>query len=371
MIGGIIIVVGIIAMVMMHEGGHFLAAKAVGMKATEFFFGFGPKLWSVQRGETEYGVKALPLGGYVRIVGMNPYEEVDPGDEGRTYRERPFWAKSVVVLAGVVSHFVVAFLIFFLIFAVVGVGRPTTAIERLSTELEDGSPTPAVLAGIEPGDRIVSLNGIPTPEWGDIVELIQARPGERVELGVERDGVLVPLTATLAVDRNEASGEETGFLGVQPARTSERVNPLVGLGRAGDAVADATNVSLRGLWSLVSNLGDLVVAAFTDDQTVLDEVRPASPIGLVQLGASAQRLGLEVTLELLALINIFVGLFNLVPLYPLDGGHFSVALYEKVTGRQADVRKLVPVAAAVVIFIVLLGVLAIYLDIVRPFQGLG
>src|SRR3989304_5448365 len=100
-------------MVMVHEGGHFVAAKAAGMKATGFFFGFGPKLGSTKRGETEYGIKASPLGGYVRIVGMNPYEEVDPADLGRTYRERPFWQKTIVVLAGGASPFVVAFLLFF------------------------------------------------------------------------------------------------------------------------------------------------------------------------------------------------------------------------------------------------------------------
>jgi len=111
--GGLIVLFGIIAMVMLHEAGHFLAAKALGMKATEFFFGFGPRLWSTRRGETEYGIKAIPLGGYVRIVGMNPYEEVDPADVGRTYRDQPFRAKAVVVLAGVTSHFVVAFLLFF------------------------------------------------------------------------------------------------------------------------------------------------------------------------------------------------------------------------------------------------------------------
>ena len=110
--GAVVIIVGVLLMVVVHEMGHFVAAKAFNMKATEAFFGFGPRLWSTTRGETEYGIKAIPLGGYVRIIGMNPFEEVAPEDEGRTYRENPFWKKSVVVLAGIASHFVVAFILF-------------------------------------------------------------------------------------------------------------------------------------------------------------------------------------------------------------------------------------------------------------------
>jgi RIP metalloprotease RseP len=127
-----VMLIGIVLMIVIHEGGHFVAAKSFDMKVTEAFFGFGPKLWSTQRGETEYGVKAIPLGGYVRIIGMNPLEEIQPDEEDRTYRAAPFWQKSIVVLAGVVSHLVVAFLLFLIVFAVwaghpdpgAGIGRP-------------------------------------------------------------------------------------------------------------------------------------------------------------------------------------------------------------------------------------------------------
>src|SRR3972149_10275965 len=143
-------------MVMIHEGAHFLAAKATGMKVTEFFFGFGPRLWSTRRGETEYGVKAFPLGGYVRIVGMNPYEEVAPEDFGRTYREQPFRAKAIVVLAGVASHFVVAFLLFFVVASVLGVQGSPTTVESAQAPLDDGAPTPAASAGGLPGAGLLS-----------------------------------------------------------------------------------------------------------------------------------------------------------------------------------------------------------------------
>ena len=121
MLGGVAAVIAIVFFVTAHEAGHFLAAKAVGMKATQFFFGFGPKIWSIQRGETEYGFKWFPLGGYVRIIGMNPLEEVAPGDMGRTYREKKFWEKSVVVLAGVGTNFLIAFILFYGIVLAVGV----------------------------------------------------------------------------------------------------------------------------------------------------------------------------------------------------------------------------------------------------------
>jgi membrane-associated protease RseP (regulator of RpoE activity) len=365
MIGGIIVLIGIIAMVMVHEGGHFFAAKATGMKATEFFFGFGPKLWSTQRGETEYGVKAIPLGGYVRIVGMNAYEEVAPEDLGRTYREQPFWAKSVVVLAGVASHFIVSFLIFFVVATAIGTESVTTTIDQVHGVLDDGTSSPAAEAGILAGDEIVRIDGIEIGVWSDLQEVVRERPGESVEIVVDRDGDDIVLFATLAAV--DGSDGRRGFLGVSPASETVRMNPLAGFVDAGASVGQATQASASGMWQLVTGLGDLVQATFTGDTETIDENRPASPIGLVRIGAQTEEFGIGFTLELIALVNVFVGFFNLLPVYPLDGGHFVVALYERVRGREADVAKLAPIAAAVVIFLILLGVLAIYLDIVDPF----
>ncbi len=364
MTGGLIVLFGIIAMVMVHEGGHFIAAKATGMKATEFFFGFGPKLWSTRRGETEYGVKAIPLGGYVRIIGMNPYEEVATEDLGRTYREQSYWQKSVVVLAGVASHFVVAFLIFFFVATVVGLEERTTTVTEVVAEFDDGSVTPAAVAGIEPGDRILRIDGIEVGTWGEIVGEIHANPGEVVPIRIERDGEQMVLVTTLFAVDDDAGGKR-GFLGIVTSR-SVRMNPAAALVDSGASVGQATRLSVSGMWQLFSSLGDLVQATFTGDTETIDETRPASPIGLVRIGAQTEDFGIGFTLELLALVNIFVGLFNLIPMYPLDGGHFAVATYEKVRGREADVAKLAPIAAAVVIFMVLLGVLAIYLDIANP-----
>jgi len=153
---------------------------------------------------------------------------------------------------------------------------------------------------------------------------------------------------------------------VVPATETVRLNPIAALVDSGASVGRATGASSSGMWQLVTGLGDLVRATISGDAEAIDETRPASPIGLVRIGAQTEQFGIGFTLELVALVNVFVGLFNLIPMYPLDGGHFAVALYEKVRGREADVAKLAPIAAVVIIFMVLLGVLAIYLDITNP-----
>jgi membrane-associated protease RseP (regulator of RpoE activity) len=364
MISGLIVIFGIIAMVMIHETGHFIAAKATGMKATEFFFGFGPRLWSTQRGETEYGVKAIPLGGYVRIVGMNLYEEVDPADEGRTYREKPFWKKTVVVLAGVATHFVVAYLLFYLV--LVGTGYDVVSSANVVGSVEatlagTDTPTPAAVAGLREGDVIVALDGVQTPTWGELVdEIAAAGPGETVTLTVEREQARLELEVALAENPRD---ETLGYLGVGREVIRERVGAVAGVTEAGVEVGDAVVASAEGMWKLFSGIGNLI-GSVVSGESVSDEVRPASPIGIYNLATGES---IPFALQLLALVNVFVGLFNFIPIYPLDGGHFAVALYEKLRGRPADVRKLAPVAAAVVILLILLGVLAVYLDIADPF----
>jgi membrane-associated protease RseP (regulator of RpoE activity) len=379
--GPFIMIVGIILMIVIHEGGHFVAAKYFGMKATEAFFGFGPRLWSMTRGETEYGIKAIPFGGYVRIIGMNPFEEVAPEEEGRTYRVAAFWKKSVVVLAGIATHFVVAFLILFLVGLAYGtVARDsddlvqyTTTVGGISETVRDtAEPSPAAIAGALVDDVIVATDGTTVVTWDDFAEFTAARPGETVVLSVDRDGDRVDLTATLAtverIERNDmrepivdSNGEpvmETvGFFGVTPLAEREHhgVIGMIGitLGQMGEAIVQSVN----GIWQMVIGFPKLLLATFGGDDEILETVRPVSPIGLVKLAGPV-----EGTLQLLALVNIFVGVLNFVPLYPLDGGHFSVALYEKVTGRVPAVEKMIPVAAAVFIFLVSLGLMGLYFD---------
>ena len=368
MLGGFMVIVGFAVILMVHEGGHLVAAKLLGMKATKYFLGFGPTLWSFQRGETEYGIKAIPAGGFVRIVGMNILEDVPPEDEARAYRVKPFWQKSVVVMGGIGTHFVIAFALLWFAHVVVGEPdreRPLLDIAHVVAETEDGSPTAAMLAGIRVGDRLVAVNGVPIEEWGDLTTVLRDSPNRDVVVTVQRDGDLLRLNAPLTSRTNPDTGEEVGFLGVSPATSKRRDNPILGAGRAAGDVVLFTRLSVEGIWGFVTNFRVFIVAVFSNDEA-LDEIRPVSVIGITQFGAASQRAGLSVTLGLIAYIAIFVGVLNAIPLYPFDGGHFAVALYEKVTGRRPDMRKLMPMGAAVFLLIVMVGLLGIYLDIARP-----
>ncbi|MCL1593021.1 MAG: RIP metalloprotease [Actinomycetia bacterium] len=384
--GPAIMIIGLVLMIVIHEGGHFVAAKMFGMKATEAFFGFGPKIWSMKKGETEYGVKAIPFGGYVRIIGMNPFEEIDADDEHRTYRAAPFWKKTVVVLAGILSHFVVALLLLWFVGTVWGTVAfnddgsvvRTTTIAAVSKTLPGSSePTPAALAGTMADDTIVAADGDPITTWDDFSVFAESNGGNDVVITVDRDGQSIDLFATLVViekplvmdgqivldDDGEPVMREAGFYGITPTPGRDYPGPFgmipVAIGQFSEAVVQ----SLNGLWQLIIGFPSVVLSLFGGNDEILETVRPISPIGLVQLAGPA-----ESTLQLLALVNIFVGVLNFVPLYPLDGGHFAVAAYEKITGKEPNVQKLLPLAAVVFVFIVSLGLMGVYLDIFRPIQ---
>ena len=369
MLGGVIVVVGFFVILMIHEGGHLVAAKAFGMKATRYFLGFGPTLWSFRRGETEYGVKAIPAGGFVSIIGMNPLEYVAPEEESRTYRGRPFYQKSVVVMAGVATHFVIAFILIWTANVLIGrpdPDRPQLEIARVVSETADGYPTAAVEAGLKAGDRLLSIDGAPLDNWSDLTEALRASPNRFVQMEVERNGERLTLGGELTSRIDPDTGQETGFLGVSPVIGRTRDNPIAGVGVTVGRIAFFTTQSVRGIWTLVSNFGSFLGAVFTNNDEAIDEARPVSVIGITQFGAASQRIGLNYTLELIAYVSVFVGVLNAVPMYPFDGGHFAVAIYQKVTGRQPDIRKLAPIGALVFFFIVIVGVLGVYFDIVHP-----
>jgi membrane-associated protease RseP (regulator of RpoE activity) len=363
---------GILALVIfvtVHELGHFLAAKATGIKATQFFFGFGPRLWSFKRGETEYGVKALPLGGYVRIVGMNPMEEVAPEDEPRAYRNKPFWVKSVVVLAGVGTNFLLAFVLFYGLTVASGINEPTTQIGTVVEELANGDPSPAALAGLLAGDQLVSIDGVAIDEWEDVGTAVSPRSDDDVVIVIERNGEQLELETQLASRTDETTGETVGFLGVTP----EVINRPVGVGEAFGVAGRFFGLAVGDTFDAVATLVrpetiSRLAGVFMGNTDVPNEQRPVSVIGIGQIGAQVDQIGLAAFIFLLASINVMLGCLNILPLYPLDGGHFAVALFEKITRRKVDIRYLAPVAAAVIAFFVFLGLAAVILDLANPIR---
>jgi membrane-associated protease RseP (regulator of RpoE activity) len=358
MLGGIAAAIAILLFVTAHEAGHFFAAKATGMKATEFFFGFGPRIWSTRRGETEYGVKAFPLGGYVRIVGMNPLEEVAPDDLGRTYREKKYWEKAVVVLAGVGTNFLIAFLMFWGVFVANGVNEVVPAVNEV---VED---SPAAAAGLEPGDEIVAIGDQTISNWEDATgALSEVGPGATT-ITVDRDGQTIYLDVELAESETIRGA---GYLGVSPVVEEIPVGLFEGAGLAGQTVWGGIGDTFNSLYQMFrpSSLAQYfgVLAGNTD---VPDEIRPVSPIGIVSIGSQTQ--DAAGFIAILAFINVILATINMLPLFPLDGGHFAVATYEKITGREANMRKMMPVAAAVIGTLFFLGFVAIVLDIVNPIR---
>ncbi len=371
MAGGFVVFIALVLFIVAHEAGHYFAAKATGMKVTEFFLGFGPRIWSFKRGETEYGIKPIPFGAYVKVIGMSSIDEVEPEDEDRTYRSKPFWAKSLVVLSGIGANFLIAYLIFFGL--ALTQGEPvivdgelveTTTIGAVVVEDASGEPTTAANLGLAEDDTIVAIDGRRTPEWDDLVAALESRAGEPIEVTVDRDGeelVLAGVLGTRVVD-----GEERGFLGISPAPLTEQLTVGEATVDAGSQFVEAvrfTFVSFGRLLQLDS-LGQLFGGIFGGE--VDDDVRPVSLVGVVQIGSQADEVGVATIALILAIINVVLGIINGLPLFPLDGGHFAVALYEKLSGRTADVRKLIPVAVIVIAFISIFGLAAIILDIVQP-----
>ncbi|MDP9066848.1 MAG: RIP metalloprotease [Actinomycetota bacterium] len=388
--GVILFIVAILVVVMIHEAGHLIAAKAFGFKATKFFIGFGPPLWSFKRGETEYGVAAIPAGGFVKIVGMNPYEEVPEEDKPRSYPNKPAWQRAIVLLAGSATHWLVAFVI--LVVTMMTIGFPTdqaTNEVALVEQSIEGDVAPAAEAGLREGDVIVEIDGQPTRNWDETRAAIRAaEPGGTLNMVVERDGERLDLAARLGsaafseegelVDyappgeelAPTSSGEQTAFLGVQPKPLYQKENLFGAATMSGGLVVDVTARSFTGMGRIFTQVfgGDLWRELTGDGERDAD-----GAMGLVGAGRIAGETVAEGEylnfVGLIVAFTIFVGMMNLLPLPPLDGGHLAVLAWEKITGRAVDLRKLIPVAAAVIAFFLLLFVAVLYLDVARPLKS--
>ena len=369
------IIFGIVALIMLHEAGHYFTAKRAGMKVTEYFLGFGPRVWSFRRGETEYGVKAIPAGGYVRIVGMSNLEDVDPDEEPRTFRHGTFGNRLTVILAGVTVNLILAFLLIYA--ALIGRGLPDTLEASVSRVLPD---SPAAEAGIRDGDRIISIDGQHLDVDRDIAEALRDRVGQPTTIVVERGGGTATLTA---VPKERSSSDKSGIIGVsvgQSVSSYRSFNPIEAVPESFSTIGQMTRDTGAGIGRLFSPDGlERYSKNFTGDApkqgSPASNERPRSIVGIVDIGGDLVGGNVWSLLFLLGAINLIVALFNLIPLLPFDGGHAAVVIYEqaasKVRGREVrvDFRKLVPVTALVLVVFLTLGLSAMFLDIRQIFSG--
>jgi membrane-associated protease RseP (regulator of RpoE activity) len=365
----IAVIMAFFLMIMLHELGHFVTAKRTGMKVTEFFVGFGPRIWSFTRGETEYGVKALPLGGYCRIIGMTNLEDVPPEDEPRTYRQKPYGARVLVAGAGSMVHFTIALL---LMLAVLLFGNVT----KLSTTIgavESGQPASA--AGLMAGDRIQSIDGTAVHRWEDVSKIVVPRAGQTVPFVVERDGVFWTYAVTLGTHAPDSTTTR-GFAGIESHLVHEHLSPISAVVQTPQRVWDMATQSVGALGSMFSPHGVSNYAkTLQGSKTANPNDRPVSVIGIGRVANQAVNAGWVDVFGLLIAINVFIGLFNLIPLLPFDGGHIAIATYEEIASKlrhrrvRADVAKLMPLTVAVLGVLGFLMLSSIYLDISQPLKN--
>ena len=431
---GILVFVVVIGLsIALHEMGHLVPAKRFGVKVTEYMIGFGPTIWSRVRGETRYGLKAIPVGGYIRMIGMLPpakgdpegtarsmttgrfavmvaqarqqsLEEIGPGDADRVFYRLPVRKRIIIMLGGPFMNLVFAFVLFAILLVGVGMPSPTLQVSSVgaclptqaqptgeplpSGECPTGTvPAPAAAAGFRPGDVLVAIDGRPVADWWSATDWIRANPGQAATVTVERDGGVVDLDVTVGEATRpvyDEAGNPTdelvtaGYLGLAPTTTWES-QPWSSIPAH---MWDLTVRSAQALLSLPIRLYELVTQTLLGGgERQLDS--PVSVVGVSRLGGEVAAMDqpmeakLAMFLGLAASLNLFLFLFNLLPILPLDGGHVAGALYEalrrwwaRVTGRPdpgpVDTARLLPVAYVVAGVLIVMGVVVIWADLVKP-----
>ncbi|HEX5882535.1 MAG TPA: M50 family metallopeptidase [Actinomycetota bacterium] len=384
LLGITLFVLALMLAIFLHEGGHFTTAKLFGMKVERFFLGFGPTIWSFRRGETEYGIKALPLGGFCKIAGMSPYEsdgnflEEDRSARPaaaatppeRQFRNKPAWQRAIVLAAGSITHFLVAILLIWMVLVAIGIGtgQATTTIDR-TVALNAGTPSPAQQAGLRSGDRIVAVDGDQVASFEELRATLQDKGDQKITIDFVRDGQAGSVQVTPVEQDNR------GFLGFQPSEETRRVGVLAAIPESIEVFWDTTVATVKGLGGFVSGLADRMSAP--QPQTASPpagggEVDGGGPIGIVGItrlaGQAVANNQWAIFIAILIQLNIVVGVFNLLPLPPMDGGYLAFVLWQVVTRREVDLRKVVPVAALIVGLLVMLTVGLVWLDITNPVQ---
>jgi membrane-associated protease RseP (regulator of RpoE activity) len=386
-LGWLIFLVALLVSVMLHETGHFVTAKRFGMKCTRYFIGFGPTLWSTWRGETEYGIKALPLGGFVKIVGMTSLDEVDPEDEPRSFRRAPGWQRLIVLAAGSFMHFVIAAVLLFGLALTIGTEYQCTS-----------AASPAQVAGLKVGDQVTSFDGNPVSTWTQLSDdILKVKPGVPVTLTVLRAGQSLTLHTKLA----DVSGHGSYF-GIAPTNGKstqigtvatcvppseqaltgnvfQRQSPLGAVKYVGTGFSQVVTGSVTALGQLPAAVPSLFKAdrSSTAAGNVSSVVGAARETGQAVAANVGWQYKVSFVLLLIASLNIFVGVFNLLPLLPLDGGHVAVVIWERARARvyrlrrrpdpgMVDYRKLVPLSFSIFAILTIFGMMLILADIINP-----
>ncbi len=367
--GVVAFVIALIVSIVLHELGHYLGARWGGMKVTEYFIGFGPKIWSTRRGETEYGLKALPLGAYVKVPGMSNLEEIPPEEEARTYRAQSYGRRVRMVFAGPAMNLLIALVLFIGFFAFHD--ERIISDPRWPAIDTPGQGSPAAIAGLQAGDRILRMNGVDVSNFDTFRTTVRDLPGKTVPLEIERSGEPLELQVTLA-DRNPGTGERgIGFLGVSPAVdvTYVKRNVPEAVQRSFTEFGTQVGGTVVGIGRIFSPAGlnklwQTVTGQRPDDPTQ----RASSIVGIVREGGRAADSGWIYFVGLLGAVNLALGLFNLLPLLPLDGGHIVIATYERLRSRKGrvyrvDMAKVMPifVVPLIILFTVVMG--SFWLDI--------
>lgn len=367
-------IVALLFSVMVHEFGHYITARRYGMRVSEFFLGFGKRLWSFTKGETEFGIKAIPAGGYCKIEGMAPGDQMPAGEEDRAFYKASSGKKLIVLGAGSFLHFVLGYLLLFVLFAGVG----TTQVLPVIGEVVPNSAAQA--AGIQVGDEVVSINGVKVSVWIEDVEKIRNSEGKEIKLGLIRDGQ--EITVTVAARLTDVEGTKRYLLGIVNTVGVKRTGVVESTTKAFTLTKSFVTESVKSLIQLPSKIPALW------GQTVRGEERDANGlVGVVGVArVSGEAVGssaltgserLATFLLIVASLNIFVGIFNLLPILPLDGGHMAVAIadeirafYARLRGRARppaiDVTVLTPVTLVVFVILACLTLLLLVADVINP-----
>jgi len=398
--GVVLFALGICLSVALHEAGHMVAAKSFGMKVRRYFIGFGPRIWSFRRGETEYGLKAIPLGGFCDIAGMTAMDEVTESEAPRAMWRYSTWKRVVVMSAGSITHFALGFLILYVMATTMGLpnisGTPVVSSIDCAAATQDAKtgeyskctasdPSPARDAGIRAGDEIISVDGQRTPTWTDVVGKIKDLRGAHTIVvrrdGVERSAVVdIPAVQRVAADAKAGADNNklvtVGAIGVRSTPVYQ-YNAATAFGGAAGFTGDMFVRTWQGLMAFPQKIPKVIQAIGGGER---DPDTPVSVVGASIIGGDAgQAGGWEVFLLLLASLNFFVGGFNLLPLLPLDGGHIAVTLYEKVrdwlrrlrgqpAGGPVDYTKLTAVTMVVIFIGGAVVLLTVTADLVNPIR---